>query len=416
MTIRSRSYHPIRLRVPGQKRVQFNNGVRSESVSNDPINYDLSGRQTTVSEGHQWPPRNGGLADIGGNFKTWKSYCSKGPPSGTVSKYTLFNAGAPRIEYTDSYTGPLMPIDPRSMTLIPAFFTSDDDLDELGATAISRCKPDNSVANLATALGELRNDGLPHIINSQSWQSKSKAARDAGSEYLNVQFGWKPLISDVSDFASGITRSRSILEQYERDAGKVVRRANYFPLISREQNESIPDSQLWGPLGGTELLGKGTLNIRTETRISRWFKGAFTYYLPVGYDSRSKVDKLALLADRLGLQASPETLWNIAPWSWAVDWFSNTGDVISNVSSFINHGLVMQYGYMMEHTIVKKTYTLGGITYPRGASGPRATSMAFTFESKVRRQANPYGFGVQWSGLSPFQTSILAALGISRRK
>jgi len=135
--------------------------------------------------------------------------------------------------------------------------------------------------------------------------------------------------------------------------------------------------------------------------------------MPSGYDSRSKLSKYALYSDKvLGANLTPETLWNLAPWSWATDWFANTGDVISNITSWSADGLVMQYGYMMENSIVTDTYTreLSGLNNNTVDVQP----VTLVTETKVRRKANPFGFGIDWEGLSPIQLAIAAAIGISR--
>jgi len=74
---------------------------------------------------------------------------------------------------------------------------------------------------------------------------------------------------------------------------------------------------------------------------------------------------------------------------------------------------VLAYGYMMEHTIVSDTYSMTGITDVNGnpVSIPNLTLVT---ETKVRQVANPYGFGVSWDGLTSFQGSILAALGLTK--
>jgi hypothetical protein len=108
----------------------------------------------------------------------------------------------------------------------------------------------------------------------------------------------------------------------------------------------------------------------------------------------------------LGLDITPDTLWNLAPWSWAADWFSNIGDITSNMSSF-QQGLVMRYGYQMEHTIVSDTYSSVDKSL-------RTHPLTFVVETKQRVKANPFGFGVTWEGLSPFQLSIAGALGLSK--
>jgi len=75
---------------------------------------------------------------------------------------------------------------------------------------------------------------------------------------------------------------------------------------------------------------------------------------------------------------------------------------------------------MMEHSIEKVSYSLSktsGWTGPNGTVYPGVTPSDVTFvtETKKRIRANPFGFGVSWDGLSPFQASIAAALGITRR-
>jgi hypothetical protein len=119
------------------------------------------------------------------------------------------------------------------------------------------------------------------------------------------------------------------------------------------------------------------------------------------------------MADRLGLDPSPDTVWNLAPWSWAADWFTNAGDVVSNLSDFASGGLVMAYGYMMEHSSVTDSYRLADHTGLIPMMG-KPRSLDVVTETKLRIRANPFGFGVAWDGLSPFQLSILAALGLSR--
>jgi hypothetical protein len=124
--------------------------------------------------------------------------------------------------------------------------------------------------------------------------------------------------------------------------------------------------------------------------------------------------QFATYADKvLGASLTPETLWNLAPWSWAVDWFSNTGDVLHNLQSFQSDGLVMRYGYMMVHTIVKDTYRLSSSNLGNDSSSG-VSPLAYVTETKTRAKANPYGFGASWNGLSPHQLAILGALGITR--
>jgi hypothetical protein len=72
----------------------------------------------------------------------------------------------------------------------------------------------------------------------------------------------------------------------------------------------------------------------------------------------------------------------------------------------------MQYGYIMEETSIVDTYSMPAT----GLLGVTGTVPPVTYEYVVkrRREANPFGFGIGWEGLSPTQLAITAALGITR--
>jgi hypothetical protein len=170
-----------------------------------------------------------------------------------------------------------------------------------------------------------------------------------------------------------------------------------------------------GALFDPSVLRGVCMRTRTEFR-RQWFSGAFTYYLPSGYDSRIGMERGALLAQKVfGLELTPEVLWNIAPWSWAVDWVSNVGDVISNLSDWLTDGLVLQYGYIMEQSFVQDTYSWEGPTGFKSAA-VRPATVVLTTEVKKRRQASPFGFGTSWSSFTPRQFAIAAALGLGSSK
>jgi hypothetical protein len=159
---------------------------------------------------------------------------------------------------------------------------------------------------------------------------------------------------------------------------------------------------------------RGSVILETKVSRRKWFSGAFTYYCPDDSTVMKDMAQNALMAKKLlGLSLTPDVVWNLAPWSWAVDWFSNAGSVISNFSDWAMFGQCLRYGYIMEHTIATNTYTYVGPT-GLGNTSYRPPPIVLRHETKVRRKANPFGFGLTWEGLSPVQLAIAAALGISR--
>lgn len=386
---------------------------------------DWHGNQITDSEGHRWPPNEGG-SDVGGPFFTQKRYGTQGYqthqqkreaviPSGTYDRYrwNISNAFACPIETLGSGSN-------RRPNWPTVQESTESTLNALGAKAVSIVRPTAGETDLSTAIGELMREGLPSLIGARSWRERTFRLRNAGDEYLNVEFGWEPIVREVTSVGNSLINSDRLITQYERDIGRLVRRQYRFPeersvtselLGTSKQPDTITYSS--GLTGGTAIGGRWTKQSTVTKR--RWFSGAFRYGTPLPFDKVEKSASLAQKADHLlGLSLTPDVLWNLTPWSWALDWFANTGDVLSYASDVVTHGLVMQYGYIMEHTVHEVVYSLdGAVFYDKPVIVPKARLIT---ETKRRREANPFGFGITWDGLSAGQAAVLAALGISRKR
>lgn len=113
-----------------------------------------------------------------------------------------------------------------------------------------------------------------------------------------------------------------------------------------------------------------------------------------------------------GFGAVPRAIdfWNLIPWTWFVDWFTNINHVITNLSYLGRDGLYLQRGYIMAHYRDVETSSQGRTFMGR----PFLTTGVRTFERKYRVRASPFGFGLTWQDFDPFQLSILGALGVNR--
>ncbi len=391
-------------------------GVRIGAEPYSPLvqTWTFPGYQTTISEGHPWSSRKkGSRDDIGGNFYSIKSYANLP----VIEKKLEVEFAPTQFSVVDGFYSPNIPPDTWWLRP-PSLESSDDDLIEAGATAIANCEPTKSIAQASTAIGELMKDKVPNLPILHSLEKRAGLAVSAGEEFLNTAFGWLPLVNDVRDLAHGVTKLEERLSFLERNSGKTVRRKFKFDSITSHRKDVVPNQQVKLAFGEYQnLIGdtgqRGEILVEVDTSIDRWFSGAFVFYLPSDYDSRSAIRKQYSSAKQLlGIELTPETLWNLAPWSWAVDWFTNADDVVHNVSKFTSGQLVLQYGYIMEHTVHKYTVRHNG---PSGLVGVGSVPpFEFITETKKRLAANPYGFGASWDGLSAFQLSVLAALGITR--
>lgn len=267
-------------------------------------------------------------------------------------------------------------------------------------SAIAAIEPTNPAFDLSVFLGELRAEGLPNLPGS-SVRDKVSLANKSGSEYLNVEFGWLPLIRGIRDFAKTVNNADSILSSYREKANVVTQRSYEWP--HEEQSQAYNCAQTMFPPEGF-YTGGGHHEYRF---VKKWLEAEFTYYLPTGDSKGAKISRFGSYARKLlGVDLSPEVLWNLSPWSWAADWFGNVGDVMHNVSAFGTDGLVMRNGYMMCHS--------GLHTVDSGTFQGQYQVKTRKQEVKSRLDATPFGFGVVYDGLSLRQQAVIAALGLSR--
>jgi hypothetical protein len=291
----------------------------------------------------------------------------------------------------------------------PAVAGSLSSLNAFGTTAVSRVLPTNPNSSLATALGELKQDGLPSLPGS-SMRDQVDRARRAGNEYLNVEFGWLPLVSDIQKFAHAVRNARRLTDQYIRDSDRKIRRRYTPQPITLESTTWVGT----GLAHGQNIFCPNS-TITRDVTVRYWFSGAFRYHIPVDDGVLGRLRRYESLANHLlGTRITPELIWELTPWSWAVDWFTNAGDVIHNISQLGSDGLVMQYGYAMRHMRVHE-YHRGHYSF-NDSLGTHVGTVAREIGSewKQRVAAHPYGFGIDDVSLSARQLAILAALGLTR--
>lgn len=323
---------------------------------------------------------------------------------------------------TRKYYGPVVqPLNFGSGYVPPSVDKSNDDshLDKYGAEAIAIVDPTNPNAEVGVALGEIFLDKRISLPGIQSWKRRTEVAKAAGSEYLSAQFGWLPLVEEIKNTIQSVQDGHTIMENYHSLDGQEVHREFEFEPIEKE-SISVVNS-------GTRCLYSSSTSVsafngtpvpqtrRTTSTTRRWFSGTFMHYPNKVYDGllgKRIADKRGDIDKLFGITLTPETLWELAPWSWAIDWFSNIGDVISNFTAFEINGLVMKYGFIMEEISGRETLFMPA-TGLSGVTGA-PPDVWNEYSVKRRKEANPFGFGIGWEGLSPTQLAITAALGITR--
>lgn len=432
----------------------FGVGVRYDGNFKNPIKYTNTGpelceAQVTESEGHPYwsdiKDLSGHKPDMGGDFVTtrWTPEVDRTIRSAsyvdfsTTPPYRLWQHAGHRIENISTYmngAGASWGYITNSVnftdlqTRFPALSESDSTLLARGTTAIARTRPDVSPVSLTQFLVELKRDGLPfiaklnkaefeRILNAFESRGVKNPSKKASDYFLENQFGLKPFISDLTDFSRMAKSGISTLDNLQKNSGKLIRRRYSFPHEQFSSVTSLGSANPafgFNPLGSTYVVGYSQGNTAVETSRKTWFSGAYRIYMPT---DQEPVSRLKALADKLrwdyGLDLDFATLWNLAPWSWLLDWNVNLGDVITNVAKFQSDAVVLHYGYVMQETVT--TYT----THPRGfiKEALPVGNLGFVtlkVTKKRRLRATPYGFGKTFGSLSGTQKAILAAIGITR--
>jgi len=280
-------------------------------------------------------------------------------------------------------------------------------LDQFGAEAIAATIPNAPHADVFQQLEEIRREGLPKIPGLQFL--KDKGIRGLAGEHLNYQFGVLPTVSAIREDAEAIKNAAEILKQYHRDSGRLVRRRLVVP------KETTTTTEVWSTTTYPLNTVAGYFNARgpvyriVETTRKRWFSGAYRYFAPIDPTPLDKfLDDANIL---LGIDITPEKMFALAPWSWMLDWFTNSGEMLTAIQTFRQDPMLLRWGYVMEHMKRTTTYEQDLVTNTGASVKARLTLIQ---ERKMRRKATPFGFGLSEEELTTKQKSILAALGISK--
>lgn len=277
-------------------------------------------------------------------------------------------------------------------------------------TGAAMGNPSRPSVQLPVSIAELRE--IPSMVLSKlpKGLSKLRDIPDAVADgYLTYAFGVAPTVSDIVklfDFPSKMESRIATLNLLSK--GKRIRRRRRVwedsqTVMGNEEQLHIGQSTRLYGTRKTETSGHCVVTARWEP--SEGLKN-------IGDP------QMAELARNLVLGLSPQTLlsnaWEILPWSWLIDWFSNLGDFLSlsnNVVARLSGPCCVTY-------VTETTITYTGLRWT--ASPQPLTSMSstalnarrFDWERHITAPLFP-SFNVPI--LSGHQTSILGALATKFR-
>jgi hypothetical protein len=339
-----------------------------------------------------------------------------------------------------------------NITGYPAF-SLDSDIRAVGGNLLRESRPTKPHANLAQWFGELKQFGgmfeVPRELPSELHKYRNstldelrrfrEGGRAVGSGYLAGQFGWLPFVGELINSLDSIANSGPVLDDFARQSSRLIRR-------SRSRNTFQGVDTLSGDFGGagsatagynTSLstgigisgqnyfrrsLGTSALRFRYNTTVTRSddFRASalYEYFVadPVGFmgTSKSYAQKAKLiLGDPL---MSLSTLWELTPWSWAIDWSFNLGGLLSFQESVAEDSLVAHRSSTVWERRVsiithwEPYYNAPGYTVKTDGN----LVSVLNFRQQRRLAGSPYDMGIDWSGFSSQKWFILGALGLAK--
>lgn len=295
----------------------------------------------------------------------------------------------------------------------------------LGGEAIKRTVPTAPSANLSQMIAELKERapsgivaGLGSFYYGRQWK---ELPAKAGSDYLNYEFALKPLWNDVISLIKSLKSTSAQVRQFQRDSGKVVRRSFEFQPETSFTSRLVPSKALLVSLGGSTGTGmadatyrSGYVEVQDESRTRTWFSGAYQYYLGDDKSLMGRLERYEQLGNKLlGTRFNASLLYELTAWSWLADWVFDLGDALRTAEILQSDGLVVRYGYLMRHTVVRRVLRAPSVLFYSGQNfGP--VTLQLSSELKEREKATPYGFSLGVGDFTSRQWAILAALGFTR--
>ncbi len=299
------------------------------------------------------------------------------------------------------------------------------DLVSWGAVMYGQASPTSDRYSLPSFVGEL--ERLPSFLPS-FYKSRGTFYKNLGSDYLNAQFGWLPFLGGLREIATALAAaSRGLFRPwgaYHRSRTDPTIRTQsertYSGTLSVNIGDRLAPSEISNMISGSSALINGWLTANTtatsDVTINRWYEGEYVYLPDPKYDNDVYMQKFDTL---MKTDITPADLWELAPWSWLVDWFLKIGKAIESYETATTNRILSTYAYAMEETVSSTRVLSYGYSLPFGftyASAPQeANIVEYKYTRKRRIRANPFGFTPNPEvSLNAMQLGILGALGLTK--
>jgi hypothetical protein len=271
---------------------------------------------------------------------------------------------------------------------------------------VAGTNPSRPVLNIPEAVENIVS--LPKMVKNlgdliMSPASKMSPKGFAG-EYLGVQFGWLPIIEDLTKLLNVqsyvLKRNRELHQLY---SGKGLRRRLKF---ADDSAVTVVNSQT------TFNLATVTQSCSLEVKRTQWGTIRWHPTSPPPYHPDDV--RWNLLSLRLVLGATPEAMlngiWKVIPWTWLIGWFTNFGKytLANSWSVPASHGA----GCFMSKAEAK--YKSAGVSVANATASQMTHGGEASRTLRTRAVSSTVSAGANMPYLDMFRLSILGSLFAQR--
>lgn len=274
---------------------------------------------------------------------------------------------------------------------------------------IARTNPSRPVVTPFTLLQDLIE--LPKMLSQglqllgKPW--KAATPKGAASTYLGTVFGWMPLVEDIK---------------------KLLDLQSYIDKRCLELN------RLYSNRGLKRRIEMGSTNIVKSTSIAQAGSGSAIWTLPVSVSYQKQawatirwkptgsvpyhpgdaaVNKLARqVVSGMSSEGTLKGLWDVLPWSWMINWFTNVGNYALAYSNTVP--ATHSKPCFMSRCLVS---FVPGVPY---TTGIKSSSLSFycdqSYDYKKRTVSSSTLPGCYVPFLDTFRLSVLGSLAIQRMR
>jgi hypothetical protein len=257
-------------------------------------------------------------------------------------------------------------------------------------------------------------DAVKRLRISSNW-SFQKLLRSVAGQYLNLQFNFLPLISDIGKIYSALSRTERRINDFITRAGRPQNK--HFAYKWTEFFDSPPEEYTGSRVG---YQNQWIMSKPFSWRITKSAPTTFHAQIQYNYNyTEFQIAHAQLLGhlDALGINMNPAIIWNALPWTFVIDWVLGIGPYLNTMAEQNLRPEINVRRYLWSVTRERLIVVRKGIKNAYTGAILTSNELPAVKQTAYRRSVGvPSAASIQSSGLTLKEFTLGAALVIARRR